>query len=45
MTDREEFHKALLQELQENKVDLVVLAGLSGGNSTNDRGSISEPYH
>ena len=25
--NREEFHKALLQELQENKVDLVVLAG------------------
>ena len=25
--DREEFHKALLKELQKNKVDLVVLAG------------------
>ena len=25
--NREEFHKALLQELQENKVELVVLAG------------------
>ena len=25
--DREEFHKALLKELQENQVDLVVLAG------------------
>ena len=25
--DREEFHKALLAELQENEVDLIVLAG------------------
>ena len=53
--NREEFHKALLQELQENKVELVVLAGkrsrtdcscrLSGCNSTYDRGSISEQNH
>ena len=49
--NREEFHKALLLELQENKIDLVVLAGflvaippmIDGGLSQQDHQHSSIP--
>ena len=43
--DREAFHKALLAKLQEKEVDLIVLAGYSGCDSSDDGGSISQQDH
>ena len=43
--DREEFHKALLKELQKNKVESCGSCRISGCDSTGDRGSISQQDH
>lgn len=40
--NREEFHRALLAKLKESGVELIVLAWISCGYSSNDRGSVSK---
>ena len=43
--NREEFHKALLAELQKKTDRSCGSCRLSGCGSSNDRGGISKPYH